>query len=96
MFGQDKKAEIALNGTTVELYLGVDPSTVPAGLGAQKADGELPTLLKVAESKFDDAQKLIIYAMNVSMLTRNEKHRHVNYVQKAIDAKKKAQAAKKK
>ena len=96
MFGQDKKAEIALNGQTVELYLAVDSSTVPAQFGAQKAEGELPTLLKVAESKIDDAQKLIVYAMNVSMLTRNDKHRRVNYVQKAIDAKKKAQAAKKK
>ncbi len=86
-FGEDKKAKIELKGASIMLYLSVDPATVPAQFGATSAEGDYPTALSVPETKIDNAQKLIMFAMNVSMLTRNEKHRHVNYIQNAINAK---------
>ncbi len=89
-FGTDKKAAIALDGSTVELYLSIAPESMPSQFKAEKSDGELPTLYKVTEDKIDDARKMIVFAMNVSMLTRNDRHRYVDYVQKAIDAKQRA------
>ncbi len=94
-FGEDKKAALMLNGDVMELYLAVDPATVPEQLGAAAADGELPTKLDVAEDRIDNAQKLIFFAMNVAMLTRNANRRYVDYVQNAISAKQRSAAKKK-
>mgnify|MGYP001024839953 CR=1 FL=1 len=94
-FGEDKKAALMLNGDVMELYLAVDPATVPEQLGATAADGELPTKLDVAEDRIDNAQKLIFFAMNVAMLTRNANRRYVDYVQNAISAKQRSAAKKK-
>lgn len=90
LFGEEKKARLALNGMNIELYLSVDKSAVPSQFGVEQGDDELPTKLTVDEIRIDDAQKLIVFAMNVSMLTRNDKHRHVNYIQNAIKAKEKS------
>ncbi len=94
-FGEDKKAALMLNGDVMELYLAVDPATVPEQLGATAADGELPTKLDVGEDRIDNAQKLIFFAMNVAMLTRNANRRYVDYVQNAISAKQRSAAKKK-
>lgn len=94
-FGEDKKAALMLNGDVMELYLAVDPATVPEQLGAAAADGELPTKLDVAEDRIDNAQKLIFFAMNVAMLTRNANRRYVDYIQNAISAKQRSAAKKK-
>ncbi len=92
VFGTERKAEISLDGKTIVLSLAVEPDAAPPQFGAEKADGELKTKLKVPENKIDDAQKLIMFAMNISMLTRNDRHRRVDYVQNAINAKNRAKS----
>ena len=90
-FGVEKKAAIALDGSNVELYLALDPSAVPSQFDVTATgDAALPVKLVVKESKMDSAQRLIVYAMNVSMLSRNDRHRYVDYVQKAQEAKQRA------
>lgn len=90
-FGADKKAAIALDGSNVELYLALDPSAVPSQFAVTATgDAALPVKLVVKESEMDSAQRLIVYAMNVSMLSRNDRHRYVDYVQKAQEAKQRA------
>ena len=94
-FGTDKKAafELAVDAIVLKLY--IDPATAPKQLGATASgDAELPTLLKVKHENIDNAQKLIVFAMNVALLTRNDKHRHTDYVKNAINAKAKAKAKK--
>lgn len=91
LFGTEKKAAIALDGEQIILKLYIDPTTAPKQFGAEKSnDAELPTRLKVGQSNIDNAQKLIVFAMNVALLTRNDRHRHVDYVKNAIAAKAKA------
>ncbi len=91
LFGTEKKAALALGEDSIELRLYIDPATAPKQLGAEKSDdAELPTRLTVTETNIDGAQKLIIYAMNVALLTRNDRHRRVDYVKNAIAAKAKA------
>lgn len=91
LFGTEKKAALALGEDSIELRLYIDPATAPKQLGAEKADdAELPTRLTVTETNIDGAQKLIIYAMNVALLTRNDRRRRVDYVKNAIAAKAKA------
>lgn len=88
-FGTDKKAAIELDGGIV-LYLSVDPENMPSQFNVDKADGDLPTTLRVSESKIDSAQKAIVFAMNVSLLTRSDRTRFTDYVQKAVNAKERA------
>ena len=90
-FATQNKAEISLDGTKIMLKVAVNPEDA-AQFGAQACDGELKTKLVVSTGNIDNANKLITYAMNMSMLTRNDKHRHVDYVQNAINAKNKAKA----
>ncbi len=92
VFAAESKAELSLDGKVIVLKLAVDPDVVPQQYGAETADGELKTKLAVSESKIDDAQKLIMFAMNISMLTRNDRHRRVDYVQNAINAKNRAKS----
>ncbi len=92
VFAAESKAELSLDGKVIVLKLAVDPDVVPQQYGAETADGELKTKLAVSESKIDDAQKLIMFAMNTSMLTRNDRHRRVDYVQNAINAKNRAKS----
>lgn len=94
-FGEDKKAWLELADGGIMLRLAVDPATVPEQFGATATDGELPTALLVVEEKIDGAQKLIFFAMNVAMLTRNANRRYVDYVQNAVNAKRRAAAKKK-
>lgn len=94
-FGEDKKAWLELADGGIMLRLAVDPATVPEQYGATAEDGELPTALLVVEEKIDGAQKLIFFAMNVAMLTRNANRRYVDYVQNAVNAKRRAAAKKK-
>lgn len=94
-FGTDKKAAFELAADAIVLKLYIDPATAPKQLGATASgDAELPTLLKVKHENIDNAQKLIVFAMNVALLTRNDKHRHTDYVKNAINAKAKAKAKK--
>ena len=95
-FGAENKAEISLVGKEMILKLAVDHGAVPSQFGAEEADGELKTKLVASESNIDAAQKLIMFAMNISMLTRNDRHRRVDYVQNAINAKNRAKAKAKK
>lgn len=91
VFGADKKAAIALKDSVIELYLNVDDSAVPSAFGVEKAtSGDLPTVLTVAENNIDAAQKAVTFAMNVSMLTKNDRRRRIDYIEKAIEAKNRA------
>ena len=86
----DKKtAAIELDGNgTVVLYLSLDPTSVPKQFDVEPTgDAALPVKMSVGESAIDSAQRLVVFAMNVSMLTRNDKRRFVDYIQKAQDAK---------
>ena len=88
----DKKmAAVALDGESITLYLALDKTAVPSGFDVQAADGDFGIKMTVAETDIDSARKLIVFAMNVSMLTRNDKKRYVDYIQKAKDAKQRAQ-----
>ncbi|MCH5160695.1 MAG: hypothetical protein J1G04_01545 [Clostridiales bacterium] len=90
-FAAETKAEISLDGNKVVLNVAVDPDGVKE-FGAVADDGALKTRLNVSTTNIDSAQRLITYTMNISMLTRNDKHRHVDYIQNAINAKNKAKA----
>lgn len=89
-FGQDKKASIDVTADAVELKLYVDPATLPDGFTVDKVSGDLPTAMSVTEDKVAEAEKLITFAMNVALLTKNEKRRYIDYVQNAINAKNRA------
>ncbi len=89
-FGTEKKAAVALERGCIVLYLSNDPKSIPTQFKVKPAEGDLPAKLRVTEDIADDAHKLIVFAMNVSMLTRNDKHRYTDYIQKAIDAKHRA------
>lgn len=88
----DKKmAAIELDGSSVVLYLALDPTAVPSQFTVEPTgDASLPVKMTVEERAIDGARRLVVFAMNVSMLTRNDKHRYVNYIQKAQDAKQRA------
>ncbi len=91
VFGTDKKAAVALKTEGIELYLNVDHSAVPSAFGVKKSEtGDLPTVLTVTESNIDAANKAVTFAMNVSMLTKNDRRRRVDYIAKAIEAKNRA------
>ena len=89
-FGTDKKAAIVLDGANVTLKLSLERDKVPSQFAVVDGDGDLPTAMTVGETEIDAAQRLITFAMNVSLLTRNDRHRHTDYVQKAIEAKNRA------
>lgn len=89
-FGTDKKAAISLDGETVTLKLGLARDKVPSQFAVTDGDGDLPTAMVVGDTEIDAAQRLITFTMNVSLLTRNDRHRHTDYIQKAIDAKTRA------
>lgn len=91
VFGTDKKAAVALKTEGIELYLNVDHSAVPSAFGVKKSEtGDLPTVLTVTESNIDAANKAVTFAMNVSMLTKNDRRRRIDYIAKAIEAKDRA------
>ncbi len=93
MFGADKKAAFKLDGDCLELYLALKFEDSPTQLGLSKSsDAELPVMMRVKSSDIDNAQKSIVFAMNVSLLTRNASHRRVDYIKKAVDAKARAKA----
>ena len=93
MFGAEKKAAFKLDGDCLELYLALKFEDAPTQLGLSKSsDAELPVMMQVKSSDIDNAQKSIVFAMNVSLLTRNASHRRVDYIKKAVDAKARAKA----
>ena len=93
MFGAEKKAAFKLDGDCMALYLALKFEDAPTQLGLSKSsDAELPVMMQVKSSDIDNAQKSIVFAMNVSLLTRNASHRRVDYIKKAVDAKARAKA----
>lgn len=93
MFGADKKAAFKLDGDCMVLYLALKYEDAPTQLGlSESSDAELPVMMRVKSSDIDNAQKSIVFAMNVSLLTRNASHRRVDYIKKAVDAKARAKA----
>ena len=92
-FGADKKAAFKLDGDCIDLYLSLKYEDAPKQLGLSKStDADLPAMMRVNSANIDDAQKSIVFAMNVSLLTRNALHRRVDYIKKAVDAKARAKA----
>lgn len=90
IFGDRELSEIVLDTEKIGLYLYIDPKDVPKPLTVEKGKDGLPSLLCVEETQVDAAQRVIVYAMNVALLTRNERHRYVDYVKKAVEAKNRA------
>ncbi len=89
-FGEQLKAGISLESNGIVLKLAIDPNNVPSQFHVIKSDGELPVAMNVGETDIDSAGKLIMFAMNVALLTRNERHRYTDYVQNAVNAKNRA------
>lgn len=90
-FGAEKKASLALKDGAIEMGLKVDPRSMPAQFEVRALYiSDLPTRITVTDANIDGAQKAITFAMNVSMLTKNERHRYTDYVRNAVNAKNRA------